>query len=36
MALLCLAWDCAQKKTGHASEQDRPDVLKRREEWFEG
>lgn len=36
MALLCPAWDYAQKKTGHASEQDRPDVLKRREEWFEG
>jgi transposase len=26
----------AQKKTAHASEQDRPDVLKRREVWFEG
>jgi transposase len=26
----------AQKKTAHASEQDRPDVLKRREQWFEG
>jgi hypothetical protein len=26
----------AQKKTGHATEQDRPDVLKRHEEWFEG
>ncbi len=26
----------AQKKTAHASEQDRPDVLKRREDWFEG
>ncbi len=25
----------AQKKTAHASEQDRPDVLKRREDWFE-
>jgi transposase len=25
-----------QKKTGHAAEQDRPDVLKRREAWFEG
>ena len=23
-------------KTGHATEQDRPDVLKRREEWFDG
>ena len=26
----------AQKKTAHAAEQDRPDVLKRREAWFEG
>ena len=26
----------AQKKTGHAAEQDRPDVLSRRHEWFEG
>ncbi len=25
-----------RKKTGHASEQDRLDVLKRREAWFEG
>ena len=25
-----------EKKTAHASEQDRPDVLKRREAWFEG
>jgi transposase len=25
-----------KKKTVHASEQDRPDVLQRREEWFEG
>ena len=25
----------AQKKTAHASEQDRPDVLRRREAWFE-
>jgi transposase len=25
-----------KKKTAHASEQDRPDVLKQREEWFEG
>jgi transposase len=24
-----------EKKTAHASEQDRPDVLKRREDWFE-
>jgi transposase len=26
----------AQKKTGHAVEQDRPDVLKKRLDWFEG
>jgi transposase len=25
-----------QKKSGHASEQDRPDVLKRRQAWFDG
>ncbi len=25
-----------KKKTVHASERDRPDVLKQREEWFEG
>ncbi len=25
----------AEKKTAHAAEQDRPDVLKRREDWFE-
>jgi transposase len=25
-----------QKKTAHASEQDRPDIVKRREDWFEG
>ena len=25
-----------EKKTAHASEQDRPDLLKRREDWFEG
>ncbi len=24
-----------EKKTAHASEQDRPDILKRREDWFE-
>jgi transposase len=28
--------DHAQKKTAHAAEQGRPDVLKRRWEWFEG
>jgi transposase len=26
----------AQKKTAHAAEQDRPDISKRREAWFEG
>jgi transposase len=25
-----------QKKSAHASEQDRPDILKRREDWFDG
>ena len=25
-----------KKKTAHASEQDRPDIVKRREDWFEG
>jgi transposase len=25
-----------ENKTAHASEQDRPDILKRREDWFEG
>ena len=28
--------DDAHKKAGHAAEQDRPDVLSRREAWFEG
>jgi hypothetical protein len=28
--------DHAEKKSAHASEQDRPDVLRRREAWFEG
>ena len=36
VALLRPPRDHAQKKTGHATEQDRPDVLKRREERFEG
>ncbi|KQM38740.1 transposase [Sphingomonas sp. Leaf10] len=36
MAVLRPASDHAQKKTAHATEQDRPDVLKRREEWFDG
>jgi transposase len=36
VALLQAPQADAQKKTAHASEQDRPDVLKRREDWFEG
>jgi transposase len=36
VALLRPARDHAQKKTAHAAEQDRPDVLRRREAWFEG
>jgi len=36
MAVLRPAWDHTQKKTAHASEQDRPDGLRRREAWFEG
>ena len=35
-ALLRSPPDHAQKKTAHAAEQDRPDILKRREAWFEG
>jgi hypothetical protein len=36
MAVLRATRDHAQKKTAHATEQDRPDILKRREEWFDG
>jgi hypothetical protein len=36
VAVLQASGDHAQKKTAHAAEQDRPDILKRREEWFEG
>jgi transposase len=36
VALLRPASDHAQKKTAHATEQDRPDVLRRRAAWFEG
>ena len=36
MAFFRPASDHAQKKTAHANEQDRPDILKRREEWFDG
>ena len=35
LALLQAPQTDAQKKTAHASEQDRPDILKRREDWFE-
>jgi len=30
------AWLDIQKKSAHALEQDRPDILKRRRDWFEG
>ena len=36
LAVLSPTPDHAQKKTAHASEQERPDILKRREDWFEG
>ena len=36
MAVLQPASDHAQKKTAHATERDRPDILKRREQWFDG
>ena len=35
MAVLQSSWDHAQKKTGHAIEQDRPDVLRQRRYWFD-
>jgi transposase len=35
VALLRPPWLHAQKKTAHAAEQQRPDVLNRREAWFE-
>lgn len=34
LALLRSSRDYIQKKTAHATEQERPDVLKRRQEWF--
>jgi len=36
VAVLQPASDHAQKKTAHATERDRPDILKRREQWFDG
>jgi hypothetical protein len=35
VAVLRTSSDHAQKKTGHAAEQDRPDVLSRRQAWFD-
>jgi transposase len=36
VAVLRPAEDHGEKKSGHAAEQDRPDVLSRRETWFDG
>lgn len=36
MAVLRTAADHAEKKSAHAAEQQRPDILRRRREWFEG
>lgn len=36
MAVLCAPRAYAQKETGHAQAQDRPDVLSAREAWFDG
>jgi transposase len=36
VALFPAARDHVEKKTGHAVEQDRPDVLKQRQDWFDG
>lgn len=36
MAVLRTAADHAEKKSAHAAEQQRPDILRRRWEWFEG
>ena len=35
-AHLCAPSHHAQKKTGHAIEPDRPDILQQRQEWFDG
>jgi transposase len=36
VAFLCSPPDHTEKKTAHATEQDRPDILTQREAWFEG
>jgi transposase len=36
VALLPASPDHAQKKSAHADEQNRPDILKRRQAWFDG
>jgi len=36
VTVLPAPWHLREKKTGHAAEQDRPDVLKRRRDWFDG
>jgi transposase len=36
VALLQATPDHAQKKTAHAAEQNRPDIMKRRQAWFDG
>jgi len=36
VVLLLPAWADVQKKTGHASEQQRPDILAKRQDWFDG
>jgi len=36
VVLLLAAWADVQKKTGHASEQQRPDILAKRQDWFDG
>jgi transposase len=36
VAVLQTAADHAQKKSAHAAEQDRPDIVRRREDWFDG
>jgi len=35
VALLRPSWADLEKKTAHAAEQERPDILKRRRDWFE-